>query len=457
MSHDSSSARRPATTTRYGRPILYDREIFIRICARLVDREDLRAICAEPGMPIGPVFLGWIQDHKEAREIYQSSQNVAVDRMLSKELGLATTPTTGSEWEEQVRANIERGWPADSIARKYIPPDWSKVYPLLGDPPVWSTENIQAYDDLIKSFTQMLEPRDLMELIWVKEATDATWEEARYIREKTGLPERKYRQRQDVVAQHQPRIVAAEASVAKPATALDHSRGLEAGFRYYQGLDVGHTRASKRRDHALRQIERWRDGLGGKARALSDRFVAEQSLAERYGADRFGADAEIGTPAGEPIEVARPVAPPREAAEVAPPLAPAGESAEAAPPLAPAGGSAEAAPPLAPAGEPVKAAPPLAPAGGSAEAAPPLAPAGEPVEAAPRLAPAGGSAEAAPPLAPAGESAEAAPPLAPAGGSAEAAPALAPAGEATEAAPPLAPAGESAKAAPPLAPAGRGA
>src|ERR1700724_4526312 len=102
MSHDSSSARRPATTTRYGRPILYDREIFLRIGARLVDREDLRAICAEPGMPIGPVFLGWIQDHKEAREIYQSSQNVAVDRMLSEKLGNGAPPIDGREGGEQV-------------------------------------------------------------------------------------------------------------------------------------------------------------------------------------------------------------------------------------------------------------------------------------------------------------------------------------------------------------------
>src|SRR4029077_12965770 len=153
MSPNKSSSKQSGPTTKHGRLVVYDREIFIRICKRLVDREDLRAICAEPGMPIGPVFLGWFQEHKEAREIYQSSQNLAVERILSKELGLATTPTTGSEWEEQVRANIERGWPADSIARKYIPPDWSKVYPLLGDPPVWSTENMQAYDDLIKSFT----------------------------------------------------------------------------------------------------------------------------------------------------------------------------------------------------------------------------------------------------------------------------------------------------------------
>ena len=390
MSHDSSSARRPATTTRYGRPILYDREIFIRICARLVDREDLRAICAEPGMPIGPVFLGWIQDHKEAREIYQSSQNVAVDRMLSEILGIATPPTDGSEWEEQVRANIERGWPADCIERKYIPPDLSKVYPLVGDPPVWSTENMQAYDDLINSFTQMLEPRDLMELIWVKEATDATWEGGRNAREKNALPERKFRQQLIEVGQSG----AAEATVAKAATALDHSRGLEGDYKYYQGLDVAHTRAIKRRDHALRQIERWRDGLGGKARALSDRFISEQMLAERYGADQVVADAEIGAPAGERSEDDRPVAPPHDAAEAAPLIAQSVETASAAPALASTGDTAGAAPPPAPAGktaeaasavEPAQAAPPLASTPDTAHASPPLAPTGHTAESAPSL------------------------------------------------------------------------
>jgi hypothetical protein len=386
MSHESSSARRGATTTRYGRPIFYDREIFIRICSRLVDREDLRAICAEPGMPIGPVFLGWIQDHKEAREIYQSSQNVAVDRFLSEQLGIATTPTDGSEWAQQVRAKIERGWPADSTARKYIPPDWSKVYPLLGDPPVWSTENMQAYDDLINSFTQMLQPHDLMELIWVKEAGDATWEAGRNAREKNALPERKFQQQLIEVDQNG----AAEATAAKAATALDHSRGLEAGFRYYQGLDIALTRAIKRRDHALRQIERWRDGLGGKARALADRFISKQMLAERYGADQVVADAEIGAPVGAPIE-ADPVAPPHDAAEAAPLIAQSIETASAAPALASTGDTAGAAPPPAPAGktaeaasavDPAQAALPLA---DTAPASPPLAPTGHTAESAPRL------------------------------------------------------------------------
>src|ERR1700730_7829542 len=51
-------------------------------------------------------------------------------------------------------------------------------------------------------------------------------------------------------------------------------------------------RALNRRDNALRQIARWRDGLGAKARRLSDKFIAEQALAERYGAAQFLADTQ---------------------------------------------------------------------------------------------------------------------------------------------------------------------
>ena len=99
--------------------------------------------------------------------------NFRSDRGLGKELGVIPARATVAEWEEDVRANCERGWPADYIERKYIPPDWNKVYPLLGGPPVWSTEDMQAYNDLINGFTEMLEPRDMMELMLTKEVTDA--------------------------------------------------------------------------------------------------------------------------------------------------------------------------------------------------------------------------------------------------------------------------------------------
>jgi terminase small subunit-like protein len=234
MSRDKRSSEQSGPTTRFGRQIVYDREIFISICARLLRGEDLKKICATPPMPIEPVFMGWVEDHQEARAIYRSVHNFRSDRELAKQLAVFPARATVAEWEEQVRENCERGWPADWIERKYTPPDWNKVYPLLGGPPVWSTENIEAYTELLNGFTDLLEPRDMMELMCTKEAADATWEEVRVAREKNALPERKYQQRQQVVAELQRARGATAATVAKPATALDHSRGLEAGFPHYR-------------------------------------------------------------------------------------------------------------------------------------------------------------------------------------------------------------------------------
>jgi len=287
-------------------------------------------------MPIEPVFLAWVEDHPEARAIYRSVENFRMDRELAKQLAVLPARATVAEWEEQVRANCERGWPADGIERKYIPPDWNKVYPLLGGPPVWSTENIEDYIELLNDFTEMLEPRDMMELMWTKEAADATWEAGRKAREKNCLPERKYQQRLNVLAEVQRRNRAAETTAAKPATALDHSRGLHAGFKYYQALDIAQSRAIKRRDNALRQIARWRDGPGAKARRLADKFVAEQALAESYCAMQALSYAEFDNPVGEAKEAAPPLAPVGDVADIAPAVPTSDEAAEAAPPRAPA-------------------------------------------------------------------------------------------------------------------------
>jgi hypothetical protein len=273
-----------------------------------------------------------------------------MDRGLAKQLAVFPARATVAEWEERVRDNCERGWPADWIERKYIPPDWNKVYPLLGGPPVWSTEDIEAYTELLDGFTEMLEPRDMMELIWTKGAADATWEAGRTAREKNDLPERKYQQRLNVLAELQWRRGAAETTAAKPATALDHSRGLEAGFKYYQALDVTQSRMTKRRDNVPRQITRWRDGLGAKARRLSDKFVAEQALAESYCATQARAYAEIDDPVGEAREAAPPLAPVGDAADIASAVPPSVETAaDIAPAVPTSDKAAEAAPPRAPA------------------------------------------------------------------------------------------------------------
>jgi hypothetical protein len=317
------------------------------------------------------------------REYGGSYDKASTDRVG----GFPARPSVG-EWEEEVRANCERGWPADWIERKYTPPDWNKVYQLLGGPPVWSTEDIEAYTEMLNSFTKMLEPRDPMELTCTKEAADATWEAARMAREKNSLPEHKYQERLEVLAQLPRQRGAAESSAAKPATAFDHSRGLRVGFKHYQGFDIGQSRAIKRRDNAIRQIARWRDGLGAKARRLSDEFITEQALVERYGATELFADAGADAIAGDSVQAALPLASAGEAAGDAPALASSGETAEAVAPLRASDVVVDAAPPVAPGGEAMRDAPPPAPMGENADATPRGASPDEAAEAAPARAPA---------------------------------------------------------------------
>jgi hypothetical protein len=425
MTRSKPSAKQSGPTTKEGRQMVYDREICISICRRFLEGEDLQAICAKPPMPIAPIFLDWVQQHQEAGEIYHCAEKFRSDRTLAKILDLPWDTPVG-EWEKEVRAKLERGYPVDYIDRKYTAPDWeNKVYPLIGRPPVWSTERIQAYDNLLNEFTRMLKPCDLMELIWTKEAADATWEAAREAREKNAVPHSHYRDRCIALAKAQRQ----SCIEIKPATARDHSRGLRAGFKYHQGLDAAQSRKMKRRDDALRQIERWRDGLGGKAQVLSDKFVAEQALAQRYGVDQIPGQAETHDTSGEAIEPGPPLVPsdetqraPASAGEVPPPPmdataggaspgetakappAPAGEAAEAA-------GGAAAAAPLACASEPA-----LAPAyDGAAKAVSPPAAAGEVAQPTPCVGSAGETAEAARPLAQPDEAADAAPRRAAAG------------------------------------------
>jgi hypothetical protein len=313
----------------------------IVICRRFLLGEDFRVICAKPPMPIPAMFLAWVQHHQEAREIHRCACNFLSDRKLAKELG-APWVVAVTDWEEEVRAKLERGWPVDYLDRKYIPPDWNKVYPALGYPPVRNTEDMRSYNIIINDFTQMLEPRDVMELIWTKEAADAVWKANRLAREKSGS---------------------------------------RVGSRYYQDLDIAQSREIKRRDNALRQIARWRDGLGGKARALPEKFLAEPALAKRCGVAQVLAGAETGGTIGTAIEAAPPLGPAVEAADASQPVPRPDEPATASPPLAFAGAAVEAAPPFAPTGENAGGASPLGASDEAAEAAPPVASSGRAADA----------------------------------------------------------------------------
>jgi hypothetical protein len=251
----NKSAKQSGPRMVEGHYVEYERETFITICRGLLRGEILKSICAKAPMPPAPLVPTWVQEHPEARALYHSACAWKGDGMLAKEAG-EVFPVHPEEWEKAVRARLEQGYPLDYRARQYIPPDWNKVYPSVGDPPVWPTENRQDYDDLLNQFTQMIKPRELIELVWTKEAADAMWEYRRLGRQKNRLP--------------------------------------ECGFNYYRALDIAQSRAMKRRDHTLREIKRWRASGGGKAEALPVEFIAEQPVAERLGVPQVCPDAQTG-------------------------------------------------------------------------------------------------------------------------------------------------------------------
>jgi hypothetical protein len=424
MTQNIRSTKQP--TTKDGRQIAYERHMCVEICEKLVRGEDLKVICGKLPMPPAPIFLKWIQENPEGRAIHRCAMNFISDRTLANTLDVPFDYSAG-DWANAVRAKLERGHPIDYIDRPYIPPDWTKVYPLIGDPPVWSTEDMATYNNLRDEYTQMLRPDDLLQLTWTKEAVDATWECAREARSKNAEPQRQYRQRRinEAIAKRQERVK------IEPATADDLSNGFIAGLKRYQALDMAQARKMKRRDSALRHIERWREGLGGKAKALSDKFISEQALAERYGgAHLAGADTDDRVP---------------EATEPAPPVAP--DQVDA--PSNCAGDAVQKARPVDLSGEPQKAAPPAAPADPMTQSASAADPANA-AQAEPTANPAN-TAEAASLLADTGEAAPAptdhalgaAPPPPPVEKTAQVAPTAS--GETGQVAPPPAPAQESAQ------------
>jgi hypothetical protein len=52
----------------------------------------------------------------------------------------------------------------------------SYVREIFGDPPVLSTENRDAYDSLLARLAIEIEPREIMEWLWVRDLPDLTWQ-----------------------------------------------------------------------------------------------------------------------------------------------------------------------------------------------------------------------------------------------------------------------------------------
>jgi hypothetical protein len=98
------------------RPTEYTKEIGQTICGRLVEDENLRSICAEPGMPDVATVSRWISNNGEFRDMYALAREFQAHCIADEVIELANEVST--EWVEKVRANGRVVWGAD---RKNLP------------------------------------------------------------------------------------------------------------------------------------------------------------------------------------------------------------------------------------------------------------------------------------------------------------------------------------------------
>jgi hypothetical protein len=237
----------------------YDKALAFKICDRYGNGVSLEEILAQSGMPEEETFFGWFAEHPEL------ARHFRVKEKLRQTLAEMKMEFELTEKEKRSQA-------------KYRARAWEEMYSLIGAPPVLSLESKEAYAQLLTVFTERLQPQDIIAQFMVKQAVDATWEEIRFAREKTQLPERAYQEELKVQAQAQEPGKETDCMLTKSATALDHSRGLENKFPYYQAFDRAQMQAARRRAHALRELERWNKGLGREARELIDRIVWGETI-----------------------------------------------------------------------------------------------------------------------------------------------------------------------------------
>ena len=197
----------------------------------------------------------------------------------------------------------------------------------LFTPPVLSSEDHKAYYTIMTRFLESLKPRDFVELIFVKDLTDSTWEMMRYSSHKTLVIEREHRRHVEIQAKRRQEERKKKAAIAEgvagkakaaeqagetkegepgqqasaptsqyerwlelegvidggisdvdeivdgPADELAHAEALEAGIEYFEQLDRLMRVQVARRNDVIEQIEFYRRGLGQHLRRVSDEII----------------------------------------------------------------------------------------------------------------------------------------------------------------------------------------
>ena len=92
-----------------GRPSAYSDKIADAICDRLVDRESLRAICADPGMPAKATVFRWLASNKEFRQSYAFARACQAEDLAFEILEIADDSSRDYVKEDRGRWQSDLG------------------------------------------------------------------------------------------------------------------------------------------------------------------------------------------------------------------------------------------------------------------------------------------------------------------------------------------------------------
>ena len=159
---------------------------------------------------------------------------------------------------------------------------------LFGDPPLLSTEDPNLYWDMFDRFAEFVDPKNIIEWLWLKDIVDLSWEIARLRRYRALLIERERESKNaeiDYAREHpgdrnpswldrlkRPQIEELR-NAPRLDTEADSASLLIYYLRQYETIDKLLTSAELRRDRILRELDFRRERIAPLLRKISDEVI----------------------------------------------------------------------------------------------------------------------------------------------------------------------------------------
>jgi len=183
--------------------------------------------------------------------------------------------------------NESKKTPSKSI--RSVPPD---IEALFGDPPLVSTEDPNLYWDMLDRFAEFVEPKNIIEWLWVKDIVDLCWEIARLRRYRAQQIENARRHKNGAIEYAREHAndrnlswmerldraqIEARLNVSKLDTETDPASLLMSEYlETYETVDKLLMAAELRRDRILRELDFRRERVA-LLRKKSDELIIDAS------------------------------------------------------------------------------------------------------------------------------------------------------------------------------------